>query len=184
MISVNIHAEISQALQKMDRQRTGMLSKTPAAINKIADQARLQSAAEIQSAGYNLSTGRILSEISVEKASVTRPVATLRASGKPIPLIEFDARQTPEGVTVAVKNGRKLIPGAFIATMPSGRPGVFERIGTGHKKIVRRDGSVQWHGLPIREKTGPSIPTAFANPAVQAALTAMVEKNLKKIIKE
>lgn len=48
-------------------------------------------------------------------------------SGKPVPLYAYGARETKRGVSVNVSGRRKIVGGAFIATMPSGHTGVFER---------------------------------------------------------
>jgi hypothetical protein len=57
-------------------------------------------------------------------------VWTMRASGKPVPLATFPARQTRKGVSVEVNRGqRKLVKSAFLATMKSGHTGVFVRQG-------------------------------------------------------
>jgi hypothetical protein len=53
-----------------------------------------------------------------------------RGSGKEIPLAKYPARQTKRGVSVLVNKGkRKLVRGAFLATMKSGHTGVFRREG-------------------------------------------------------
>lgn len=55
---------------------------------------------------------------------------TMRVSGEPVPLGKYPARQTRRGVSVQVNKGqRKLLKGAFIATMDSGFRGVFMREG-------------------------------------------------------
>jgi hypothetical protein len=63
---------------------------------------------------------------------------TLRATGAQVTLINYGATQTKRGVSVCVKNGRKLLRHAFIATMPNGHKGVFEREGTGHKLVTKK----------------------------------------------
>jgi len=77
----------------------------------------------------------------------------LRASLKRIPLIKFGARG-PEpsrgrgrGVTYKSKGGRSRHPRAWIATMPGGHRGVFERKGEGR--------------LPVKQLYGPSIGRVF-----------------------
>jgi hypothetical protein len=73
------------------------------------------------------------------------------------PLINYGAKQTKKGVTVRVKNGRTTLRHAFIATMPNGHKGVFERVGSGHKRVTKK-GRSYMSGLPIKELYGPSIP--------------------------
>jgi hypothetical protein len=57
-------------------------------------------------------------------------VWVLRASSEPMPVAAFNYRQTKQGVSVEINRGqRKLIRGAFVATMKSGHTGVFYRTG-------------------------------------------------------
>lgn len=145
---------------------------TVRAINKVADQVKVQAAREIRDAGYNLKIARIKRSIAIRRASASQLVAAVKASGRPIGLIDYGAKETKRGgVSVQVKNGRKTLKDAFIATMPNGHRGVFFRKGSGHKKMMTR-GKPSWHGLPIEELFGPSIPTAFMNQVVQDALVA------------
>lgn len=85
--------------------------------------------------------------------------ATVTISGRRIPLIEFSARG-PEpsrgrggGVRYRIGARANRIPRAFIATMPSGHRGVFER--------ADKAGRPQKARLPITEKFGPSLPHIF-----------------------
>lgn len=70
-------------------------------------------------------------------------VMTVYADVARIPLYDFQARQTKRGATAKLGPSRKLYPHRFIATMPSGHPGVWMREGK------RR--------LPIIELHGPSV---------------------------
>lgn len=142
---------------------------TVRALNKTGGVARTAASREIRQAGYNIAAKSVKDHIELKRARPGELRATVRASGRPMPLIAFGARQTRAGVSVKVKEGRKLIKGAFIATMPTGHKGVFNRVGNRHKR-VRRDGRVTWSGLPIKEMYGPSVPAAFRNRVVQDAL--------------
>lgn len=67
---------------------------------------------------------------------------TLAIDGKPVPLIDYKARQVRRGVTVAVNKGKRtLVKGAFIQVMKSGHKGVFVRRGRGRLPIDERLGS-------------------------------------------
>lgn len=155
---------------------------TVRAINKTAEQVKVQASREIRDAGYNLKIAKIKKAITLRRASKTELVAVLRATGKPVGLINYSARQTKAGVSVQVKNGRKLISGAFIATMPNGHKGVFVRKGHGHRKVVK-GGKTTWSGLPIDELFGPSIPSAFMNKVVQDALRSAVREKFPRLLK-
>jgi hypothetical protein len=162
--------------------RTDIVNKaTVRAINKVAAQVKTAASREIRNAGYNMKAAAIKKQITITKATSGRSVAVVRCSGRPIPLIEFSATMNKSGVTVNVKNGRKSIQGAFIATMPTGHKGVFVRVGDLHKRAVR-NGKVSWSGLPIRELFGPGISDAFGNEIVQAALVRLVREKFPAIL--
>jgi hypothetical protein len=153
------------------------------ALNKTAITARAQAARSIRDTGYGLKVGVIKDAFSIRRATQADLKAILTATGKAIPLIDYGARQTSRGVTVNVKNGRKLIAHAFIATMPSGHKGVFIRVDNRHKRVIR-NGKVYSSGLPIKELFGPSIPSAFANDAVQDALKTAIEERFPVVLKQ
>jgi len=144
------------------------------ALNKMIDEVKVQAARAVRDAGYNVKIAEIKRGIRVRYAAPGRLRAEAVASGRPIPLINYGARETSKGVSVNVKSGRKLIPGAFIATMPSGHKGVFVREADAkHRKMVnaRKPG---WHALPIRELFGPSVPDGLANDAVERTLRQLI----------
>lgn len=149
------------------------------ALNKVAAQAKTAASKEIRAAGYNMKAADIKKRIKVTRATAANPVAMVRVTGPVTPLIEFDARQTREGVSVKVKNGRKLIRHAFIATMESGHRGVF----------IRKDGKQPGRrGRPILNRDieqlyGPAVPDGFNNVIVKKALVAVVTSKFPAILK-
>jgi len=147
----------------------------PRALNKVADQTKVQAAREIRAAGYQLKVGAIKAAIRLDRASASTLRAVVVASDKMMPLYSYAARRTQKGVTVSVKSGgaRKRVANAFIATTRSGHTGVFERVILGGKRAPR---------LPIRELYGPSIPQAFANKTVQDALVRVVRDRFPAIL--
>ncbi len=157
---------------------------TMRALNKVAAQGKVAAARLVRdTGGYKIKIGRVKAAIRVERATAGNLRAALIAKGRPIPLVEFAARQTSKGVTVAVKDGRKLIPGAFLATMPGGHQGVFvhdERKAQKHRKVNNTRGG--WHQLPIRELYGPSVVDGMANAAVQSALEQVLRDKFPDIL--
>lgn len=182
-ITVNVRSNINEVL--MDLQAASREMQEIAvvrALNRTADQVRTQASRAVRDAGYNLKAATIKANIKIKRATAGNLRATVVASGRPIPLIQYGARQTGKGVTVNVQKGRKLIAGAFIATMPSGHKGVFVRgAGNVHKRVAR-NGKVSWHGLPIRELFGPSIPDGLANKSVQEALQQLIVDKFPQIL--
>jgi hypothetical protein len=180
MIRINIQHNLNSVAVKMFELRTNVLNKAKVrALNKIAAQAKVAASKEIRAAGYNMKAAAIKQKIVIKRATSGSPEVIVRCSGRPIPLIQFSARETRAGVSVSVKNGRKLIKGAFIATMPTGHTGVFIRVGKQHKKI-----NGKWHGLPIKELYGPSIPAAFGNQIVQTALMNLIKNKFPVVLEQ
>lgn len=82
--------------------------------------------------------------------TMTRPKGTdisamtweLNASGDPVPLVAYPARQTAKGVSVEVNRGKRtLLKGSFLASMSSGHRGVFQRVGKARLPIEEMLGS-------------------------------------------
>jgi len=144
------------------------------ALNKTMDRVKVRAAREVRDAGYKLKISDIKKAIRLNRATSGRLRADAVASGRPIPLIQYNAKQVGAGVSVDVLNGRKVVAKAFIATTPSGSTQVFIREPNAiHKKVVK-GGKVQWSALPIRKLYGPSIPDALANKAVADAIVQLI----------
>ncbi|SHM05786.1 Prophage minor tail protein Z (GPZ) [Nitrosospira sp. Nsp11] len=180
MIKVSVKADISKALAKLGSIPKEVMDKAvPRALNKVAAETRTESSRSIRAVGYNLGVNTIKRRIDIRKANRNVLKAVLRVTGKPIPLINYAARQTKKGVSVKVKSGRKVIQHAFIATMPTGHIGVVVRVGTAHK-MNRKN---VWSGLPIKQLFGPSIPTAFSNEVVQQTLRDKIKNRFPILLK-
>jgi len=112
-------------------------------------------------ADLGLAVGQVDKSLGEVRATFGHLVATLRVTGRQIPLIDFKARG-PEpsrgrgrGVTYRIgQGGRSVIPDGFIATMKSGHRGVFVRVG----ESARKSRGAWSTNLPIGEAHGPSIP--------------------------
>lgn len=77
----------------------------------------------------------------------------LDITAKPTPIAQYPHRQTRKGVSVSINKGtRKLIQGAFVATMKSGHTGVFVRRGSAR--------------LPIKELFTTKLTDVFENEDV------------------
>jgi hypothetical protein len=181
MIKVDVRHTLNQAFLDMKALAEDLQDKaTVRALNKTADQAKVQASRQIRDTGYNLKAGDIKAAMRVMRASPDNLVASVVTSGRPIPLIKYGARQVKAGVSVNVLKGRKVIQHAFIATMPNGHTGVYVREAGGKHVKVRSS----WHQLPIRELFGPSIPEAIVNSAVQEALRAFIVDKFPSILQQ
>lgn len=182
-LSVNVRSNASLIAAELlasaqDMRNTALVR----ALNKTADQVLVAGSREVRKAGYKLKAADIKSAMRVKRASQSRLTASVIASGRPVPLIQYGARQTSKGVTVSVLNGRKLIPGAFIAKMPTGHIGVFVREPGGKHKKVMKAGKASWHQLPIRELFGPAIPDALSNAGVRDAVQELIATKFPVIL--
>lgn len=152
------------------------------ALNRMIAKIKVRAAREVRIAGYKLKISDIKNAIAIDRASTGRLRASATASGRPIPLIKYNARQVGSGVSVDVLNGRKTIAHAFIAQTPNGSKQVFVREANAkHRKIVK-GGKVIWSALPIDKKYGPAIPDALRNEAVERALLSMVDEDFPAIL--
>jgi hypothetical protein len=151
------------------------------ALNKTAAQAKTAASREIRKAGYNLKAAEVKKQITIRQATSGNPVAVVRCSGRPIPLMKFGARPVKAGVSVNVQKGRKIIKGAFIITTTKGE-GVYIRVGNAHRKITTRQGKRVNSAYQLKQLYGPGIPDAFGNAVVQEALVRLVKTRFPDIL--
>jgi hypothetical protein len=175
---------MNRVIADQQRKHKGVRSvAVPRALNKMIDQVKTSSAREVRDAGYKLKVGDIKKGLRIQRATASNLTAKVVASGRPIPLISYSARQTAKGVSVDVLHGRKVVAHAFVATMPSGHKAVMVRMGTTHKKKHKNERAL-WTGLPIKQLFGPSVPDGLANAAVQQALQRFVLEKFPKILQQ
>lgn len=137
--------------------------------------------------GYHVRAGDIRSTIRLSKASPSRLSAEINSKGSAIRLIKFKVnpktvnarRRTPVRVGVA-KGGQSVIKAGFIARMPNGSTGVFER--TGKFKTARAGRYAGRKREMIEQKFGPSVPQMLGNKTVVKEIseraTEMLDKRL------
>lgn len=108
--------------------------------------------------------------LSLRKSTRVTLTGEIIAASKPLPLMAFRPYQRKAGVSVTIKRGRrKLVPGAFIQTMPSGHRGVFARGKYGPRNFIFRKKRLRpypEHDLPITELNTLSVPKAYQQASV------------------
>lgn len=181
MIELNVESNINHIRLQFNNLADNIEEKaTIRALNRAGDQSVTAISREIRKV-YNIGAAFARRQVrTVNRANRGRLYFTIRIFSKRIPLAEFRPRQTKQGVSVMVKRGsRKLIPHAFLATMPSGHVGVFARIvgkerpdprfrfGPGSGRARRKWGDPD---IPIGELTTLSIPRMFLEHTVHAAV--------------
>lgn len=128
------------------------------ALNKTIGNVQTQASKSIREERA-LSARVVRDALKIRRATKTNLVATLTASGRPIPLREYAARVGKRGVTVKVSPGpRKLV------THASNKAFAIDKFG-GH--IYARTSKRR---LPIKKLFGPSIPATFLKEKVVAAI--------------
>lgn len=182
MLKLDVRADVKGVTTSLNRYIGEQQKAVVRALNKTATQARTAASVEVRAAGYNIKSSAIKNSFAIQRATRSNLVVVLKATGRPVALINYGARQGKNGVSIQVKAGRTVLRHAFIATMPNGHRGVFERTGKQHKKVVR-NGKVRRSGLPIKELFGPSIPQSLANESVQTALMKKIREKFPQILR-
>lgn len=101
----------------------------------------------------------------LDKATRSRISGAIKLTRVPIPLIEFASaanrvptvekkRRKPPVVQVRKGGQKERLSNAFVARMPSGHVGIFER---------KKQGDSRSRRLPIEERYGPSLLGVFEN---------------------
>lgn len=172
MVSIEFNAEAAERAMK---QWPGRVSRaTMRALNRTLTTGRAEMARRMAKDLGGMKVSDAKEAVLVTPAQLDRLFVRLVASKKLRPVYDFRARQTAGGVTFAGKGGvRQLIPGAFIAKMPTGHVGVFKRTGTfgrrGDPKLEK-----------IKERYAVSIAHVFDQhrAAVLEVMRQAFEKNL------
>ena len=116
---------------------------------------------------YNLKESDVSKGVKISPATMDRPVAIIRISGKRFPIQLFKPTQTPEGVEFEeVRGKRSSISHVFTAVMKYG-PGVFSRLGSSRG--------------PVRSVTGLSVANmARETTTVLPDMEARIKEQLVK----
>lgn len=185
MIRIDVRDNLARIELRYQRLNDDLREKVIVrALNKTATTVRAEASKEIRK-DYNLKAKVIKDQITINRANRTTLTAVIVASGKPIPLIEFEARPTAthtggrrgSNVTVKVKRRRLVVRDAFIATMPGGHVGIFKRTGKfGRRKNPRLE--------RIKQRFSISLPTAFTNKAVTEALVRAAQKRFPVVMEQ
>lgn len=158
-MQINIKADVDATLRALSDQKAAVVKATTRALNRTADQVRTVAVKRI-AGELGIKQKIVRDGIRVIRAKSRTLTAIVVATGRPLGLIHFRARQTAAGVVVTLGGKRKLYKGAFIGVMPGGHRGVFRR------STDKR--------LPIRELWGLSIPGTMGQKHIYSALERTV----------
>lgn len=155
-LRIDVRSNLRQAVIEFQvRTEKVVAAATLRALNRTATSVRAEGVRRIRER-YNLKAGTVRKQLRIDRATRNRLVSAVAASGRPIPLVEFAARQNRRGVSVKVTRQRKTVSGVFIAKMKSGHVGVYKREGKSR--------------LPIRELFSVSLPQTFTQKQILAAM--------------
>lgn len=155
-MKLDIRADVRDVERALDRLPKLTGRAVTRAMNYAIRKAQTEAARAITRDVPGIKQRRVRDAMRLKLARANQWTAAVSARGARIPIIDLAARQTQRGVTYRTKQGRRLIPGAFLATMRSGHRGAFKRAGK------RR--------LPIQELHGPSIPRVFIQRHIEAEI--------------
>jgi hypothetical protein len=186
MIQVDIRHNIKSAAAQLAGLSKGMADTAIVrALNKTAQQGKTETVRAIKER-YKIGTRVMSKSISIQRAGRNVLQARIRVEGRPLPMMAFNPRRTPRGVSVSISGRRFVVPHAFIATMKSGHQGVFAR--GGYKVTVQGTGenfgafSFGKQRFPIGELFTFSLPQGFNNKAVQKRVQKRINEQFPKVL--
>ena len=184
MISINVNHTLGEAALFYKTLPQNLTDKAMVrALNRTAITVRAEASRRIRER-YNLKSRVLKDQIRIRNATKAELHAVVQASGRPIPLVEFDARRGAAGATVRVGRTRKTVSHAFIATMKSGHRGVFLRVEKGSRKYRSTRVNKSGADLPVAELFGPSLPQAFTSKQVMSAIVAAARTRFPKAFEQ
>jgi hypothetical protein len=166
MININVRTNSKQLIAELRADQKAIKVATVQALNRTAEQYRTQAGRYIREV-YNIKLAAVRKASKLLRASRSSryPQAEITFAGRPIPLIEFEARErrvmTNRGprravtVKVLVKGQRKVVSGGFVGSKG------------GKRMIFKRAGAARY---PIKNLRSVSIPRALEQKALTQAL--------------
>lgn len=187
-VRVDVRTDIKRAIVEFRSFRGDVDKATYRALNRAIDKVATETGREIRKE-YNVRQGVIRAALKKQRAYKGKLFARLVVEGVRLGLIHFAARavnpwnvkghrRRPGGgvsVKIKVKGARKLIRGAFITASTANN---FTGGGSmGMKQVWRRQSKARDSMLTLRSL---SVPQAFANQAVLAALEKVAVETFNK----
>jgi hypothetical protein len=121
-----------------------------------------------------LPAGTVDARLITKRAYPGNQTFEITAVGRPIPLADFDARQTRRGVSARPWGARRMFPGTFIVSSLGGQ--VFRRTGRARLPIVKL-----WGPSIPREMLRDQVPKVFFDE-VHAKVPVRLQHELRRIL--
>lgn len=170
MININIEAkELKRIEDMLITIPNGMERAMSSAINRTLTSTRASAVRRVRSQ-YDVRAGDIRGSMHISRSNIKNISGSIISKGGTLPLIDFKVnpkkpnprRRKP--VFASVKKSGGAIEGAFVAKMPNGHIGVYERAG-----ISR---------YPIKQLYGPSAPQMLGNKNILDGLSEEAEETM------
>ena len=164
---VNVSNDVAAFRASVDRLKTVEMRRAAAiALNRTADGVQTEAIRMIR-ATHKIMRRELARGFTIRRAYQGRLEAMVYASGRPLNVIAFGARQTRKGVSIDIKGARKVISHSFIATIPNNNyTGVFVRQGKSR--------------FPIKAVTTVSIPGLFRRDIISNAIANVAIDRFRK----
>jgi hypothetical protein len=176
MTGVNVSNAAAAFRASVERVRDRDMNRAIAiALNRTADGVRVEATRRIRLV-YAVKKQELSRAFTIRRAYAGNLRTIVFANGRPLNVAAFGARQTRQGVSVAIKTGaRRLIPGAFFMKIKStGYYGVFER------KFVSGRAGKRWGRYPVRAVRTVDVPGLFRKEIVKEGLAAVVPERFRR----
>jgi len=162
------------------------------AVNKTLAGVRTDAVQEIYNI-LNLTKTRIRKDFNISKATWDGSGGRVYATGIPVGLASFGARQTLKGVSIQVlrSSKRTLLKHAFIATQSRNDGTTYKNVywrswdGARTQRVKGRSYTGKYRyskQFPLERKEGPRIEDIFARKTVMAAVEKKADARLSKNI--
>ena len=178
MNQITVSVDLNKALEKLGKTKEELTKEVPRALNKVGDFGRTWVARRIREM-YGARVGALKKRLEVKRATSNSTMITIRATGKKINWIYFDAREVAGGVSVKDRKGRKLLQDAFIVTLndvsPNGGNKFVVKRMAGSRHVSRRI-NPKGSDLKITLLSGPSVANMFR--------TTIREDQLRKVLRD
>lgn len=164
--SISIESDLRNFQKQLNALEQQAFPKAVArTLNRVASSVRSASAKHIAPM-MNAKQADIKPRMREEKAYPKKLWASIIASGSPLKLIAFKARQTAKGVVAKAWGVNKLYRGTFIAPVKHGS--------SNNAVYVRKTK----HSLPVKQLWGPGIAQLFKKPENLAIMQSTVASRL------
>jgi hypothetical protein len=167
MIAIDVRVDAKRITQALDKlSKVQVQTATVRALNKAAGNVQTEAIREVRKSRALLAKS-VRQAFKIRKANKGNLVASVIATGRPIPLRDYRANQTKAGVTAMIKPGKRTLWG-----VPGRRAFKVAKIGNHvfQRQDLYRDTKRGRLEQPIKKQYGPNIPSALTKASVSRVM--------------